>query len=416
MKKRPKFWRNVSIVMLGTLMYQALPLAVLPLITRVLEPAAMGSYFTWLSAVVLAAVLMSFRLDMAIFQAEDRECADTLLSAAFCGALVLSLSLLVLGLCLYLPEGVSFVTVISPIHFVSFVVASFSLGVNLVVNALYAREAQFKTQAKWKMVFGGLIAFLQVLLALSLESADGLIIAHAVAALIITTLMLRDCGFTVVGAFSRVRRGAALSVVGKYRRFPVLSLPAALVNTAAQHLPIFLIGAKHSAASSGFYGLTYRSLAAPVGLVGGSITSVFREEVSRSYRDGLGCIDAYHRTLRALVLMGGVPFLVIGLAGESIFSIVFGSEWGYSGRLAQYLAPLFYIKFVASPLSYMFFVANRQAFDLIWQCGLLVVAGLVFVFIDDIEWAVIAFSVLTSLLYLGNLYYSWRLARSSRSA
>jgi len=59
---------------------------------------------------------------------------------------------------------------------------------------------------------------------------------------------------------------------------------------------------------------------------------------------------------------------------EQIFILVFGKEWKLSGTIAIWLLPLFALRFIASPLSYMFYLAKKQNWDLVWQISLLVVS------------------------------------------
>lgn len=397
-------------MMIGSLLYQLLPLAVLPIITRLLPPDAVGAYFTWLGGALILNVVMSLRLDMAIFQARDSEHAKDLLRGVVISGLGISLCLSA-GL-LFLNES-GFIeqrTGLSSLFLWSIIVAGYALAVNVTVASCYARDAKFKRQAIWRIVLGSLIAVMQLSSSLFGFGAIGLVAAHLFAVIIVTIFMVREVGVGFISFFQFEVLVRAVFAVKEFRRFPLVSMPSALINTLSAYLPLFILTARMGPQPAAHYGLTQKALSAPLGLIGGSITAVFREESSREYREKKSCKVSYKRTLKALVLMGALPFGALFMWGEQLFPLVFGAEWAQAGVLAQIMAPLFFARFVASPLSYMFFLNNEQFKDLFWQVALL--AGVIgaFVLAETLVEAVFVYSSIGTALYLLNIILSYRIA------
>ena len=78
--------------------------------------------------------------------------------------------------------------------------------------------------------------------------------------------------------------------------------------------------------------------------------------------------------------------------------------------MAAWLLPLFALRFVASPLSYMFFIAGRQRLDLMWQFALLAMTVTTLTVGVQYSTTLQLYSAGYSLLYLLYLWMSFRLS------
>lgn len=409
-KKLPVFWKNFSVVLIGSVLYQALPILILPILTRIVPPNEMGRYFTWYGGVLILTVVMSLRFDMAIFQTDDDDEARNVVRAvAVIGAALLLLFSFIAFVAHELVPDLNLGGLSAELLFALFF-ASFFLGLNAVLSSLYARDALFKRQAVWKILLGVSVASLQLLFVLFYKEASSLAFALILGSMLVTILMFRDLKINFFALFRGEGRNDALRALKKFKKFALISMPSALINTFAIYLPLFLVGGRLGGEAAASYGLTQRTLSAPLGLVGRSVTAVFREEASRIYRETGACREPYARTFRALAMLGILPFTVLGAFGKEIFSFVFGQHWGEAGLLAQYMAPLFYVRFIASPLSYMFFLVNKQGWDFIWQVCLLVVTGVIFWVSSSLDSAVIFYSASCASLYMVNMFLSYKIS------
>jgi O-antigen/teichoic acid export membrane protein len=62
-----------------------------------------------------------------------------------------------------------------------------------------------------------------------------------------------------------------------------------------------------------------------------------------------------------------------------VFQVIFGEAWGDAGTLIQAVVFLLMIRFISSPLSYVWIICGRQRLDFFWQLGLLVLTLAAFV-------------------------------------
>ncbi|MYM92122.1 oligosaccharide flippase family protein, partial [Rugamonas sp. FT82W] len=195
-----------------------------------------------------------------------------------------------------------------------------------------------------------------------------------------------------------------------HRAFWRYALPSNMLNAAIGPLPLLLIGARHGALAAGLFALTQRVLAAPVSLLAASVQEVFKRESVRQYQNSGDCRPAWRHAARVLLLLGLLPSLLLLLAAPPLFAFAFGAPWRAAGELAQILAPLYFLNFVASPLSYVFFVAGRQKIELAWQLALFALTLAVFAAPLTLHQSVAAYAAGYSLLYLVYLHMSYRYA------
>jgi O-antigen/teichoic acid export membrane protein len=184
------------------------------------------------------------------------------------------------------------------------------------------------------------------------------------------------------------------------RRFPLLALPADTINSAAGQLPLLLVASRFGAEASGLFALTLRVLGAPIGLLAAAVLDVFKRSAAASYRDKGHCSEEYKRTFWMLVV--GSFALVVGVivVADRLFVVAFGEPWRQAGTIAIWLMPMFALRFVASPLSYVFYIAGKQQVDLVWQCTLLAMTLITFMLPSSFETSIKFYSAGYSLLYL----------------
>jgi O-antigen/teichoic acid export membrane protein len=196
----------------------------------------------------------------------------------------------------------------------------------------------------------------------------------------------------------------------KHQAFWRFSLPSSLLNTLVSQLPLFMVGLKHGAFAAGLFALTQRVLSAPVSLLASSILEVFKRQAMHDFQTIGNCREVYRYTFRALSLVGLGPSLVLLLIAPQLFSWVFGETWRPAGELVRILAPLCFLNFIASPLSYVFVVAGKQKIDLVWQVALFVMTVTAFMSPLSLRDSVLTYSIGYSLLYLVYLYMSYHYA------
>jgi O-antigen/teichoic acid export membrane protein len=202
----------------------------------------------------------------------------------------------------------------------------------------------------------------------------------------------------------------------KHQSFWRFSLPAGLLNIVAGKFPLFVIGAKYGLVAAGLFALTERLLTAPVSLLAASVLEVFKRQAVQEFQTLGNCRKAYRGTFKALVVLGFGPAVFIFAFAPEFCARVFGEPWREAGDFARILAPLYFFNFVASPLSYVFFVAGKQRTEFVWQIALFVTTITLFLAPLTLKQTLWNYTVCYSMLYVIYLYLSYKFSHNERIA
>jgi O-antigen/teichoic acid export membrane protein len=165
----------------------------------------------------------------------------------------------------------------------------------------------------------------------------------------------------------------------KNYRFPVYSVPEALLNTAAVELPIIIIAAFAVGPEAGFLMLAIRVMGMPMMLIGNSVGQVYLVEARTKQNEGT--LTEFTRSTMWSLFRTGAPLLIAaGVIAPLVFPIIFGSEWERAGTLVAWMVPWFILQFVASPVSMILHILGQQHVATLLQAtGLLIRVGTVLV-------------------------------------
>jgi O-antigen/teichoic acid export membrane protein len=409
----PQFWRQVSAVLGGTALAQLIPLLGSLVIARLYVPAEFGLFAAWLGAASLAAVAATGRYEVALALEADGAPRRIAVRATL---VIVLLAGLPLG------AGVAILAVLGGLTGVPTALALWFVPTALGIAACQtwltwaAADGQLAQLSRLRILQAALITAAQIGAGVVWPSAASLAAAHALG-LALTLLgaswllPLRALGPSSDGlVFAGMR-----SFWSRRRGFPLLSLPADGINAAAAQLPVLVVGARFGAEVAGHLALTMRVLAAPVALLGSAVLDVFRRRSAQSWREHGHCRDDFRQTFKVLANGSSVVAILLALSAEPLFTLVFGSQWRVAGTMALWLLPLFALRFVASPLSYLFYVAEKQHVDLAWQAVLLVMTLATLWLPSGYAAALQAYSLGYCAMYVVYLMLSYRLSLGARA-
>jgi O-antigen/teichoic acid export membrane protein len=158
----------------------------------------------------------------------------------------------------------------------------------------------------------------------------------------------------------------------------------------------------------------YKVLMMPINLLSNTILDVFKQKATEDYNKYGNCKDIFLNTFKKLVILGILPFSVLGIFAPDIFVFVFGENWRISGEFAQIMAPVLFLKFITSPLSYTFHIRQKQQLNLIGQIVLLLVTllsvylGVIF---KNEYMMILFFSISYSIVYIIYIFVSYKLSK-----
>ncbi len=161
----------------------------------------------------------------------------------------------------------------------------------------------------------------------------------------------------------------------RYRRFPTLSLPANAMNALRSKLPFFVLLFVFSEETVGYFGRALSIIAIPLGVAAIAIGRAFFSYGARSIRTEK--ILPLTRDVSWLVLAFGMfPTVAVLIAGPDIFACIFGDVWRTAGEYAQIICIWILAAGLASPLTRLFDIYEKQNIELGISIGLITTQAL----------------------------------------
>ncbi len=176
-------------------------------------------------------------------------------------------------------------------------------------------------------------------------------------------------GLAVAAAVGGVRRfdprqvgwRIDISLLQKYREFPVHQSWQQVVNVLSRMMPIPLLAAEFGAAVAGQYTLAMMALGVAGRVIGKSVGDAALPELVAARRAGDSLVPVLTRSTRQLVGWGVAPLALVMLAGPQIFALVFGAAWREAGEFARWMAPWSFMALLNPPALGVVNVLRLQA-------------------------------------------------------
>lgn len=391
------FIRSVGSVFTGALIAQLIPIVGTLVLARIFSPESFGVFSVWLGAVLFLGVVLTCRFETSLAIEDDgqpRQAAVVMIQITI-GMMSLAAAVLVL---LAAFAGIDALTRLPVALLVASVPTAAMVAATQTLQNWAAADGRYRQLTIMRIAQATAIVLLQIVIGLAWTDAVGLGCGYFIGVCfgLLVCIMLMPIQKT---------QGPSLKVAlraywKKRRRFAAYSLPADAVNAAASQLPVLIVAARFGAEAAGLLAMAIRMLGAPMSLLAASVLDVFKRHAGQAYRERGECVKEYAHAFRILVGVAALSGIAILVAAEPIFDIAFGQAWLGAGTMAIWLLPRFSLGFVASPLSYMAYIAEKQHIDLLWQLALLIMTFLTLMLANSEKSAVVSYSVGYGLLYL----------------
>ncbi len=345
-----KFVRQVSLMVSGTAVAQAITIIAAPLLSRLYRPEELGVLAMFLSLVTLLSVISSLRYEQAIVLPLEEEEAASIFLLSCC--ILVGFTGIGLAVCLTFGGNVARLLGSPELErWMMFVpLGLLAAGLYQILNYWSTRRQQYKRISVSQVARSGGITGTQTAAGWAGYSASGLIVGQVagqfVASLWWAVQVWRESSVLLK---SRFRLRELKQMAWKYAEFPKYSTPQTLLNAVSQNLPIFLLGFFYGAVTVGLYSIASRLIQLPVTLVSQSVRQVFYQRTSAT---GQGEVDLHamlKKTTLSLALIALVPSLSLIIFGSELFRWVLGADWGEAGQYASWIVAWLFFAFVNPP-------------------------------------------------------------------
>ncbi len=396
--------------MAGTILSQGIPMAVLLVLTRIVPAAEIGNFSLFLSAANISSILVAASLDKAIFSARTEKEISELLRLTIIAGCAIGL-VIIITILIVQKLSISSVHQIIARYYASMVMYSLLLAFNRHSQAVLTYRSQFQLLNKTKLLIATPAALAQLVASLLGLGVSGFIYSTTLVSTVSTLMSWKLLSISWQQFFRETSLSSVKKTFFSNYRFTLFSLPAELISATSGQLPIFIIAVRFGSVSVAMYAMVLRVLSIPVGLLGSSVLTVFQDRAGQDYRDRGNCINVYLNTLKTLALLSFLPFLGLHLFGSDLVKLLLGEQWIFAGEYAEILAPMLFVAFISSPLSYVLFFSKRgQQLNLLCQLILSAIVWLVFSCAGDINSAILYYSIFGSIYYICYMFVSYHVA------
>lgn len=412
-----QFKRNVFVLFSGAVVSQLIYLIASPLLTRLYTPEQFGLLAIFISITTILTLIVTGQYELSISLPKEENDARHIAIGTIAVSFITSTIIFFLAFLFQKPllELLNFKQHLAWIFLVPLLV--FISSVNQVFYYWVVYKGRFKALtsnniSKVTVTNLSQLGFQQRLLSIN----NGLIFGQVVGALCSTVLYLRNVFVNDRFFHDRVCVSSIREQLARYRRFPLLTMPSLLINVFANQLPTILLGGMFGITVAGQYSLTQKVLGVPSALIGTSMLTAFKERASRDFRETGSCRYIYVKMLKTLFLIAVIPFLFMITFSQKLIPMFFGANWALAGKFAQILSLMFFMRFIASPLSYVLVIAEKQKISFVWQLSLLIssTASLALGWVNhDAVLGIATFSVLYTVLYTIMIFLTYTYSKKT---
>lgn len=375
------FLRSVATLSSGSAAGNVILLATTPVISRLYLPEAFGVFSVFLSIFSIASVFATLNFQVALPLPRRDGTAANLLVGSF-GVLGL-FTLLTVIVVHALDSFADRLTVYEQIkEYAAWLpIALAGAGANIILYYWLLRRRDYGSLAIIKVAQSSGMVVGQIAIGLINGSPLGLIVGHIFGQVLSAFAFAARIIKNDRHIFRHARISRASKILGCYREFSLQYTPGTLVSTLTLMLPVIILTAMFDVAVAGLYAFTTRALRGGLALIVQSVTRVayIRGVELRNAYKYEQLLRFYLKLCSRLSVIGIIPFAILFLAGEEIFSFVFGKEWSQAGVMAAYLVPGLFSFMVFDHSLNIFVIMGKQYTKLIWELSRFILMGIVFV-------------------------------------
>jgi O-antigen/teichoic acid export membrane protein len=392
--------------MTGTTIAQAIPIAISPILTRIYTPEDFGVFALYMAIVSIIAVVATGRYEMAIMlPKKDSDAINIVALSILISFFVSFISLVIVFVfnsqitnLLNNPE------ISNWLYFIPITVLL--TGIYQSFNYWSNRKKQYKRLATSRVVQSSTTASANLGMGFCGLGSSGLIVGQVLGQSISATILGKLIWNEDKEKCRYIKISKILALANRYIRFPRYDIFASILNVSSHKITHVLFNSLFNSTVAGYFFLMQKILSLPLVFISSAIADVFRQSASYEFSQYKNCKNIFMSTLKKLFMLSLIPVIILYLFSVELFTFIFGDEWKIAGEYAKTFAPVLMIQFISSPLSIVFYIAEKQNINLYLQI-LLIVLVLISMFIaSSPEIAVFLLSLSMGLYYFIQLSFS----------
>lgn len=400
---RSSFIRNATVLATGSFFAQAIPLLILPVLTRMFTPALFGIQALLQTGGSFITPIATGQYELAIATPRTARRAQAIATVGL--LLTVAVTLVLLGMIALFRDRLLDWFDIDALGFWIYAYPLLVLTLSLINIANYwlLRQGKFLLQTINKMVMAFSTAIIALIMGL-LHVPYGLLIGF------MGGVSLGACWAMIQATDHRLRLVPHESadyykrVAKQYVQFPLFGgLPTAFNNFAAQ-IPLLIITAHYTLDVTGHYAVARNILYGGVHLIALCVGQVLLKHMAERVQNRQPIWGDYCKILAGLIAFGLCMMLGVYIVGPWFFGLYLGSGWSESAEITRILSFNVLAWFVAGTVAQAAIAIQKMKVVALWQvmygamaCGLILFADRPF---HEFMWCIVVLEVTSYTLYL----------------
>lgn len=367
---KSSFTGNILKLMTGNITAQLLIVISLPIITRIFSPEVYGIAAVFVSITMIITSIASWNYELSIMLPEEDSKAANLF---WVNCLInLFMCLIIFSIVVFFRKTISLwfdLPTLAKYLWLAPLIVMFQ-GLNSVFSYWLSRKNTFGVLAISRIAEASSRNAIILGIGLAGHVSPGVLIGGQIFGSIVSMTVLWR--FLWRKDQDIIKKNTHFSemwqLAKRYKEFPVYSTWSSLLFHAMNHIPTIFFAYFFSPIIAGLYSLGHRALNMPMGFLGDSISRAYFQKASEIKNRGNTILTVTERLFTRLLVLSFFPFIVLGVLGKDIFTVVFGSNWAEAGVYVQILCVWFILQFIYRPMSILFTVLEKQQKRLILNC------------------------------------------------
>jgi len=372
------FMRNLSRLLRGTIISQALLVATLPILTRIYSPKAFAEYAVFIAIIGILTPITNGRFEIAIPVARNRVEAIELLKLSLLSNIALATTLFIalyfFGDAILTRFGIHS----AKLYAYAIPFCTLLMGIYNALQFWLTREKDFHTISSTRIRQTTISIATQIGLGLSPLQAHGLVFGSTLSFTGGLSRMLR--GAPKISLLIRIRVARLTAAYKRYAHYLIYSTPEALVNAAAAQTPVLIVAYYATGPETAFLMIAMKFIKIPMTLVGKSVSQVYISH-ALEYKSSGTLRRKTIAIMRNLGLIFSLPLIIAAIFFKILIPYILGTEYSRVGDLIAWMTPWAILMIMTSPVAMGLNVLNLQRLGLAVQTyGLLIRTGLTILF------------------------------------
>lgn len=363
----PSFARSAVVMLVGSMVAQGLAVAVMPVLTRLYSPEAIGLQALFVSISGVLVFVATLRLDLAVVLPKESRTASRLVALVFLQAVVVALLVLMLA-----SPGLTAVRDVLPGPptqvWLCFLAPMILCGaVFWAGQSTATRQARFGSIVAANLCMSVTFAVTAVAIGIIHPYDEGIVLSR-LAGQIVGAATLGALGLVTLSWVRRPQAVRATELWRTYWQFPAFNMPYSLIALVSRDMPLYVFAATGGVGLTAAYALARTIMVAPISLASAALSRVFYREATIHWRTPR--LMSLATSLTSVGLLASAPAFALMLCwGDEIFALLFGDTWRTAGRFAQALAVPVWLALQNGWPERVFEIAQRQYVSFSIQVG-----------------------------------------------